>query len=132
MLRGHQTGSNLAQPATPYITLMRTEAQASHRRVRVFLVYKRQMEIYQWLFLKNGFKVHPTGYFVYCNGISDAAGFNKRLDFEVKLIPYTGDTSWVEETILGMHRCLNSPKLPVIGQDCDFCKYREAVKGCET
>ncbi len=93
--------------------------------------YKRQMEIYQWLFLRNGFKVNSTGYFVYCNGISDADSFNKRLDFEVKLIPYTGVPSWVEETILGMHRCLNSPNLPEIGQDCDFCKYRAAVKGNE-
>jgi len=30
--------------------------------------YKRQMEVYQWLFRKNGFKVYPTGYFLYCNG----------------------------------------------------------------
>jgi RecB family exonuclease len=30
--------------------------------------YKRQMEVYQWLFRKNGFKVSDTGYFVYCNG----------------------------------------------------------------
>jgi hypothetical protein len=28
--------------------------------------YKRQMEIYQWLFGKNGYKVSNTGYFVYC------------------------------------------------------------------
>ncbi|NCU42517.1 MAG: hypothetical protein EOM19_07450, partial [Candidatus Moranbacteria bacterium] len=27
--------------------------------------YKRQMEIYQWLFRKNGFRVSDTGYFVY-------------------------------------------------------------------
>jgi hypothetical protein len=33
--------------------------------------YKRQMEIYQWLFRKNGFKVSNTGYFVYCNGSTD-------------------------------------------------------------
>src|SRR3989344_5346320 len=28
--------------------------------------YKRQMEIYQWLFRQNNFKVSDTGYFVYC------------------------------------------------------------------
>src|SRR3989338_7088146 len=28
--------------------------------------YKRQMEIYQWLFRSEGFKVSDTGYFVYC------------------------------------------------------------------
>ena len=30
--------------------------------------YKRQMEIYRWLFINNGFKVSDTGYFVYANG----------------------------------------------------------------
>ncbi len=94
--------------------------------------YKRQMEIYQWLFLKNGFKVHPTGYFVYCNGISDSVAFNKRLDFEVKLIPYKGDPSWVEQTIIDMHRCLNAANMPEEGEDCDFCKYRNAVNGYES
>jgi len=32
--------------------------------------YKRQMEVYQWLFRKNGFQVSDVGYFVYCNGIA--------------------------------------------------------------
>ena len=27
--------------------------------------YKRQMEVYQWLLRRNGFKVNPIGYFVY-------------------------------------------------------------------
>ena len=30
------------------------------------LGYRRQMEIYQSLFRKNGFKVNKLGYFVYC------------------------------------------------------------------
>lgn len=94
--------------------------------------YKRQMEIYQWLFLQNRFKVHPTGYFVYCNGISNAPAFNKKLDFEIKLIPYAGNSSWVEGTILNMHRCLNNSNMPAEGEDCDFCKYRNAVKGYES
>lgn len=94
--------------------------------------YKRQMEIYQWLFLQNGFKVHSTGYFVYCNGISDAKTFNKRLNFEVKLIPYKGDPSWVAQTIIDIHRCLNDSKMPEKGRDCDFCKYRDTVRGQES
>lgn len=38
--------------------------------------YKRQMEIYQWLFRKNDFKVSDTGHFVYCNGNTDVETFN--------------------------------------------------------
>jgi len=57
---------------------------------------RRQMEIYQWPFSKNGFKVSDTGYFVYCNGMTDKEAFDGKLEFDVKIIPYKGDTSWVE------------------------------------
>jgi CRISPR/Cas system-associated exonuclease Cas4 (RecB family) len=93
--------------------------------------YKRQMEIYQWLFRKNGFKVSNTGYFVYCNGDTDKEAFDAKLEFVIKILPYTGDTSWVEQTILSAIECLKSDKLPESGSDCDFCKYRQAVKHFE-
>src|SRR3989338_2988824 len=48
--------------------------------------YKRQMEIYQLLFRKNGFPVSPIGYFLYCNGKTDREAFNGRLEFDLKLI----------------------------------------------
>jgi CRISPR/Cas system-associated exonuclease Cas4 (RecB family) len=90
--------------------------------------YKRQMEIYQWLFRKNGFRVSDTGYFVYCNGITDKEAFDAKLEFAIKLIAYKGDDSWVEETVLNAIRCLKLESLPQSGEDCDFCKYRQAVK----
>ena len=37
--------------------------------------YKRQVEIYQWLFRINGFNVSKTSYFVYVNGKTDAEAF---------------------------------------------------------
>lgn len=89
--------------------------------------YKRQMEIYQWLFRKNDYKVSSTGYFVYCNGNADAQAFDGKLEFDIKLIPYKGNDSWVEQTILDIHQCLNSDKLPESGEECDYCKYREAI-----
>ena len=61
--------------------------------------YKRQMEIYQWLFRQNDFKVSPTGYFVYVNGKSDAKAFDGKLEFDVELIPYTGNDTWVEPAV---------------------------------
>lgn len=90
--------------------------------------YKRQMEIYQWLFRKNGFKVSDTGYFVYCNGNTDTEAFDGKLEFEIKLIPYTGNTDWVETTVLKAIECLKSDAIPESGEDCDFCKYRQAVR----
>ena len=88
--------------------------------------YKRQMEIYQWLFRKNNHKVSSTGYFVYCNGNVDKEAFDGKLEFDVKILPYVGDDSWIEKTIVDIHKCLNG-KLPESGKDCDYCKYREAI-----
>ena len=93
--------------------------------------YKRQMEIYQWLFRKNGFKVSSTGYFVYCNGNTDKKAFDAKLEFDIKIIPYVGDDSWVEKTVHEAIECLKNDKLPRPGEDCDFCKYRQAVKEFE-
>ena len=89
--------------------------------------YKRQMEIYQWLFRKNGFKVSKTGYFVYCNGDTDKEAFDAKLEFDIKIIPYEGDDSWVEKTIIEAHKCLNSDKIPKASPDCDYCKYIKAI-----
>ncbi|MEA3293095.1 MAG: PD-(D/E)XK nuclease family protein [Patescibacteria group bacterium] len=89
--------------------------------------YKRQMEIYQWLLLQNGYNVSNTGYFVYCNGISDAKAFDKKLEFRVNLIPYTGDSSWVEKTLFDIYKCLNSNKVPESNSDCDYCNYIKSI-----
>lgn len=93
--------------------------------------YKRQMEIYQWLFRKNGFKVSSTGIFVYCNGNTDREAFDAKLEFDIKIIPYVGDDSWVGKTILAAIECLKRDILPEPGPDCDYCKYRKAVKQFE-
>ena len=90
--------------------------------------YKRQMEVYQWLLRKNGYKVSDTGYFVYCNGIADAEAFDQKLEFRVNLIPYKGDDSWVEKTIFEIHKCLNSDNIPEANPDCDYCSYMNAAK----
>lgn len=93
--------------------------------------YKRQMEIYQWLFRQNGFTVSRTGYFVYCNGMMDKAAFDARLEFTIKLIPYEGDDSWIDETIQEVHKCLQTKQLPLSGKGCDYCAYREATQSAE-
>jgi CRISPR/Cas system-associated exonuclease Cas4 (RecB family) len=89
--------------------------------------YKRQVEIYQWLVRKNGFKVSDTAYFVYCNGDSDKESFDGKLEFDIKIIPHKGDDSWVEEALIQAHKCLCSNKLPESNKDCDYCKYIKAL-----
>lgn len=92
--------------------------------------YKRQLEVYQWLLRQNGLKVNNTGYFVYCNGRLDLDGFNNRVEFKTKIIPYTGDDSWVEPTLIKMKACMEGD-MPAIGTaamggPCDFCTYARA------
>lgn len=85
--------------------------------------YKRQMEIYQWLFRQNDFKVSDTGYFVYCNGKTDGDAFNAKLDFDIKLLPYKGNDGWVENAVLNAHKVLCADNVPVEGENCDYCAY---------
>ena len=88
--------------------------------------YKRQMEIYQWLVRNQGFPVSATGYFVYCNGRRDLDGFNQRLEFDISVLPYTGNDSWVENAIIGAHACLQKNEVPPPSPTCDYCMYRMA------
>jgi PD-(D/E)XK nuclease superfamily len=90
--------------------------------------YKRQMEVYQWLFRKNGFPVSDTGYFVYANGMTDREAFDAKLEFDIKLIPYTGDDSWVEGVISSIKVCLDDPRIPKASDSCDYCLYVDTVK----
>lgn len=93
--------------------------------------YKRQMELYQWLFRKNDFRVQDIGYFVYCNGKTDRLAFDGKLEFDVSLLPYEGKTEWIEPTLMSIRRCLTSTSLPESGGECDFCSYRSAVREIE-
>jgi CRISPR/Cas system-associated exonuclease Cas4 (RecB family) len=94
--------------------------------------YKRQMEIYQWLLRKNGYKVSDTGYFVYCNGRTDLEKFDGKLEFVLTLIGYDGSDRWVDGVIRDIHKCLNEDKVPDASENCDYCSYRDAsrVYGC--
>lgn len=95
------------------------------------IIYKRQMEVYQWLFKQSGFKVNDTGYFVYANGISDAKGFFNKVEFRTKIIAYKADDSWVEPTLFDIKKCLEGPMPDKIGKatmggDCEYCTYAKA------
>ena len=89
--------------------------------------YKRQMEVYQWLFRQSGFTVSNTGYFVYANATKDKKAFDGVLEFELTLVPYEGDDSWMEGTLIGIKGALDSDTLPAADLACDYCRYRESV-----
>jgi len=90
--------------------------------------WKRQMEIYQWLFRQNGFDVSETGYFVYCNASKDRDGLNGRLDFDLVIFPYKGDSGWVDDKLIEAHKCLSSGTPPESGRGCELCAYTSAIQ----
>lgn len=94
--------------------------------------YKRQMEIYQWLLRQNKLKVSDTGYFVYCNGITDREAFDGKLEFDITLIAHKGDDSWVQKTITDAKKCLDSEKIPAADPNCDFCNYVKEASNIKT
>lgn len=88
--------------------------------------YKRQMEVYQWLFRQNGFKVSDTGYFVYANGRTNVDTFDGKLEFDIKVLPYTGKDHWIEQVLQDIKKTLESEGIPTVGENCEYCPYREA------
>jgi hypothetical protein len=89
--------------------------------------YKRQMEIYQWLFKNNGFNVHESGMFVYCNGLKKKPYFKRHLEFDVNLIPYSGNHNWIEEALTQIYETLYSLKAPLPSDKCEYCKYADNI-----
>jgi hypothetical protein len=89
--------------------------------------YKRQVEVYQWLLRKNGLTVSDTAYFVYTNGRLDLDGFNDRVEFRTKVIPYKGSDEWIEPTLMAMKQCMDG-EMPEVGDSimggpCEYCTY---------
>lgn len=121
-------------PATGELSVVDYKATAKTGEVNLDAqwqdMYKRQMEVYQWLLRKNGFKVNDTSYFVYTNGRLDLDGFYDKVEFHTKIIPYTGSDKWVEPTIINMKKCMDSETMPNVGKrvmdstkDCEYCTY---------
>ena len=88
--------------------------------------YRRQMDIYQWLFREAGFPVSDTGYFLYVNGSKHGVFYDGdvgRMLFSTTLISYRGDTSWVSECVTNAVECFRENIIPDANRDCDTCRY---------
>ncbi len=89
--------------------------------------YKRQLGVYKWLLEKNGFKVSNTGYLVYANADKAVDAFDDRLIFETTLVSVELEEEWIEPVLEEIKACLESDEIPEIGNNCEFCPYREAA-----
>lgn len=94
------------------------------------IAYKRQVEFYQWLFRQNDFQVSNIAYFVYCNGKTDRIAFDGKLEFDIKIISYEGNDSWIEPTLRDIRKCLTG-NLPALTPSCEYCSYRDFASKVE-
>ncbi len=90
--------------------------------------YKKQIEVYQWIFRKKGFDVSDMGYFVFANASRSRPKFDGKLEFVMSIVPYKGDASWIEPLLLEIRKSLSSDELPDCGSDCEYCAYREKIE----
>ena len=89
--------------------------------------YKKQIELYQWIFTQKQFPVSKTGYFVYANASKDREKFDAKLEFELQIISHQGDSSWVEPTLSAIKTCLDAETLPDANPNCEYCMYRKLI-----
>ena len=85
--------------------------------------YKRQLEMYQWLFKMNGFKVANEAYIIYFNGKKNEKFFQNKLDFEPHVIKLDCSTDWVEAKIIETVQLLRSNIFPKPSKKCEICNY---------
>ena len=85
--------------------------------------YRRQVEVYQWLFRQNGFEVADTAYFVYVNGDLSAAAFDNRLSFSPSLLPHVGNTDWIVPALEAARATLSSDVPPEPTPGCKHCVF---------
>jgi len=90
--------------------------------------YKRQMDIYQWLFRMNGFEVSDDSVFLYSNGIKTAEKFNDVMNFKTYVLEYKGSTDWVEPKIIEIKKVLDQTSIPSLNEECETCSYVESVQ----
>lgn len=88
--------------------------------------YKRQIEMYQFVFRRLGFEVDDVGFLLYFNGLRNNAFFEHKLLFDHHLIKLNCCDDWVEEAILKARKLLLNDELPPSSDSCDKCNYLKA------
>ena len=85
--------------------------------------YQRQLEMYQWVFRRLGYKVADEAYLLYFNGLKNLSRFDQKLSFEKHLIRLNCNDDWVESAIIHARSLLFRDDLPLPSNTCDRCSY---------
>ena len=100
--------------------------------------YRRQMDMYQWIARQKGFEVSDVGYFVYVDGLHRSESgmldgenpFQAWMRFNVAVIPYEGNDSWVDDALRRAKRLVSEvAACPEHAPDCEYGQYLENVWG---
>jgi hypothetical protein len=86
-------------------------------------IYKVQMDIYVYILRQMKFKVYDTAYFLVCNGLKTPDRFDATLQFDLKLVPYKTNDSWVKNKIIDMKKTLEAKDVPEINKFCEKCLF---------
>lgn len=86
------------------------------------------MDTYVYILRQMKFKVSNTAYFLVCNGLKTPDKFDARLLFDLTLVPYKTNDSWIKNKIIEMKKVLNSKDVPEINKFCEKCLYLNTGK----
>lgn len=95
------------------------------KKYNIYDSYIRQMEIYQWLFIKNGYRVSKTGYFIFAKVDKDKGFIEGKLSFDLFVEPKEGNTFWVEPTLWEARKTIDGP-IPTHKDSCSYCKFTKS------
>ncbi len=90
--------------------------------------YKVQMDIYVYILRQMKFKVSDIAYFLVCNGLKSPDKFDSTLHFDLTLVPYITNSSWVKNKIIDMKKVLESKNVPELNKYCEKCMYLNTGK----
>jgi CRISPR/Cas system-associated exonuclease Cas4 (RecB family) len=92
--------------------------------------WKNQLEVYGYLLEKNGFKISENSYIVFCNAEIHHEEWNEKLNFDVQVIDYKIDYTWVESTLDKIKDLLIQDTMPDFSDPdhCDICRYLQEHK----
>ena len=104
--------------------------------------YKRQIDIYQWILKDKGFPVSDIGYFVYVDadqhgpaGMLSSDKNRATMQFSAVLLPYRGQTDWVDSVIGSIAKTLREDTCPPHAstgfgrKGVDECEHARFLKG---
>jgi hypothetical protein len=63
-----------------------------------------------------------------CNGLKTSEKFDATLQFDLTLVPYKTNDSWVKNKIIDMKKTLESEDVPEINKFCEKCLYLDTGK----